>query len=356
MQLQEAVFTYLAEKLGEEYAREVAPMTAFVGGFAWDALTLSRIDRWFDLTLLSVYLAGAAFLLNMDSQKHQPSLSALRFIKNNTGFIFHFFIGGLFSAFVVFVFKSVTLSKSLIFLVLIAGVFVLNEWTARRATPVLGKLALLNLAGSMYGVFVIPLLLLRIDYPVFLLAGILSGTGVFFMGRRIYVKSTSGEELRRSLIQTGKMVAGMALLLNVLYMLKWIPPVPLVLKDAMLATHVARDAKTGEYDIVLKETPWWMFWRDYSDSYAATETSRLYVYASVFAPSRLNTTLFHVWEWKDPKKGWIPVDHLKYTIHGGRDGGYRGYTYKSTLQKGEWRVRVTTSDGRRIGTLHFEMI
>ena len=34
---------------------------------------------------------------------------------------------------------------------------------------------------------------------------------------------------------------------------------------------------------------------------------------------------------------------------GGRDGGYRGYTTKSTPAAGRWRVNIETSDGLLIG-------
>lgn len=36
-------------------------------------------------------------------------------------------------------------------------------------------------------------------------------------------------------------------------------------------------------------------------------------------------------------------------ISGGREGGYRAYTFKQGLDPGEWRVDVEIEDGRVIG-------
>jgi hypothetical protein len=43
------------------------------------------------------------------------------------------------------------------------------------------------------------------------------------------------------------------------------------------------------------------------------------------------------------------------TIAGGREAGYRGYTTKSKLDPGEWRVDVETKDGRVIGRIGFHV-
>ena len=36
-------------------------------------------------------------------------------------------------------------------------------------------------------------------------------------------------------------------------------------------------------------------------------------------------------------------------ISGGREGGYRTYTFKQRLDPGDWRVDVETEDGRVVG-------
>ncbi|MFZ1503187.1 MAG: DUF2914 domain-containing protein, partial [Nitrospira sp.] len=43
------------------------------------------------------------------------------------------------------------------------------------------------------------------------------------------------------------------------------------------------------------------------------------------------------------------ADRIALKISGGREGGYRAYTFKQGLDPGDWRVDVETEDGRVIG-------
>ena len=80
----------------------------------------------------------------------------------------------------------------------------------------------------------------------------------------------------------------------------------------------------------------------------------LYLYAAVFAPGRLSTTIVHHWEWFDPtQRKWVPQSKVTFPIHGGRDAGYRAYSIKSKPRAGDWRVNITTGDGRPLGRIRF---
>jgi hypothetical protein len=83
---------------------------------------------------------------------------------------------------------------------------------------------------------------------------------------------------------------------------------------------------------------------------------KLYLYAAVFAPARVSTTIVHRWEWFDPvKRKWLLQSKVAFVIHGGRDAGYRGYSIKSKPRTGDWRVDITTGDGRPLGRIRFAM-
>jgi len=70
----------------------------------------------------------------------------------------------------------------------------------------------------------------------------------------------------------------------------------------------------------------------------------------------LRTALFHHWQRYDEKRReWVPTDRIGYAISGGREGGYRGYTYKQALSPGEWRVDVETAEGRVLGRVPFQV-
>ena len=80
----------------------------------------------------------------------------------------------------------------------------------------------------------------------------------------------------------------------------------------------------------------------------------LSAYSSIFAPTTLTTTIVHHWQWYDPiQKTWITKATITYSIVGGRDGGYRGYSTVLVNEIGEWRVSIETLDGRRIARIPF---
>jgi hypothetical protein len=43
------------------------------------------------------------------------------------------------------------------------------------------------------------------------------------------------------------------------------------------------------------------------------------------------------------------ADRIPIKISGGREGGYRAYSFKQGLGPGDWRVDVEAEDGRIIG-------
>jgi hypothetical protein len=351
------------EFLQQESVQQAAPTVAFVGGFTWDALTLSRIDRIFDLSILTGYLIVASALmvwigLEKQGEADENPTGFLKkagiWIKTNKAFLFQFFIGGLFSAFVIFIFKSVTFSKSAIFFGLVIGLFVLNEFGGRRFSNWYLRVGLMFVAVFMYLVFVLPLILDRIDYVVFVISAVVAlvfSASLLFWIHRKNVISISERLFKR----LGMFQVALALLLLSAYNLHLIPPVPLVLKEAMLATHVARNG--SDYDIRIVESGWWNFWRQYETRYVASDTLKLYCFASVFAPGRLQETLVHEWQrWDETKNVWVTSDRIPYVIKSGRELGYRGFTFKSKLRTGKWRVSVKTNDERLIGRMGFEIV
>jgi len=83
----------------------------------------------------------------------------------------------------------------------------------------------------------------------------------------------------------------------------------------------------------------------------------VYVYSAVFAPTDLNTKIFHSWEYYDKVLDrWVKTDKIGFAIFGGRDGGYRGYSLKTSLVEGRWRVRVATERDQTLGRIEFDVL
>jgi hypothetical protein len=79
----------------------------------------------------------------------------------------------------------------------------------------------------------------------------------------------------------------------------------------------------------------------------------VFVYGAVFAPTKLSTTIVHVWErYDDEEDAWREVGRIPFSIVGGRDGGYRGYSLKQVTE-GRYRVYVETQSGLVIGYISF---
>lgn len=50
------------------------------------------------------------------------------------------------------------------------------------------------------------------------------------------------------------------------------------------------------------------------------------------------------------------MEDLGFDITGGRDAGYRGYTFKNNAKPGLWKVEVITEEELIIGVVDFEII
>jgi len=149
-------------------------------------------------------------------------------------------------------------------------------------------------------------------------------------------------------------IAGLYLMIHTFYFFNLIPPVPLALETGIVAHNVEKI--NGEYLVTYQEELWYKFWRGNSLTYYQEPGSNIYVFASVFAPTNLTKNIYHRWLWKNPETGnWNETDRIGYEITGGRDEGYRGFTFKRNVNDGFWRVDVITEEGQILGIINFEV-
>ena len=88
-----------------------------------------------------------------------------------------------------------------------------------------------------------------------------------------------------------------------------------------------------------------------------TPGATAYAYSAVFAPTGVSTVILHEWQrYDEPTGEWLTRATVRYPIIGGRDGGYRGYSYIKDISEGKWRVNVITQHGQIIGRISFTVV
>lgn len=328
--------------------RAYLPVLAFFTGFGWDALTIGRSVTPSDLWILSGYLAGAAGILWwLGHRRHalaatgfeeatEPSVSFLAIWWERAPFLLlQFLFGGLFSALFILYFKSSSHLTAMLWSLGLGGLLVANEFIDGKYHRFTLTWALFGLCAMLLFNFLLPFMVGSIGMVWFYLST-LAGAGITHWLR----KKTPGCPGRAAPVWV---IAG---LLAVAYLLDLIPPVPLVKRDIQVGRNFERAA--GEYRLTLEKASWWVFWRELSDEVHLAPGERLYCVSSVFAPSGLSTRLYHRWEHYEPMRGWVTVSRMGFGLFGGRDGGFRGYTYKQDVAPGQWRVHVETESGRTV--------
>jgi hypothetical protein len=264
-----------------------------------------------------------------------------------------FFLGGLCSAYVIYFSRSVSFTKTLSFFLILVGLLFANELLKKRISNKYLQFSAYFFMNFTFFSFFIPVLVKKMSTGVFIFSGLISLliTAVFIL--YLYrVSPSTREEI--SIKKLFGIIAGLYLMIHTFYYFNLIPPVPLALETGIVAHQV--DKVNGDYRVTYQEELWYKFWRDNSLVYYQEPGSNIYVFTSIFAPTNLSKKITHRWRWKNPDTGsWNETDRIGYEITGGRDEGYRGFTFKKNVSDGLWRVDVITEEGQILGIINFEV-
>ena len=113
----------------------------------------------------------------------------------------------------------------------------------------------------------------------------------------------------------------------------------------------------GNYKVLGEKRKWYRSLPLFPPETVHLETGApLYVFSPVFAPTDLNTTIVHDWQYFDEENNvWVSSTRTSFSIVGGRDKGYRGFSVKDNVFQGKWRVDVKTERGQVIGRIRFDI-
>lgn len=335
--------------------QDYLPVLFFIAGFVWDSLTLGRIDRLYDRVILCVYLASLTvciYLYNVaDDGKWDNTF--LKPYEKYFPLAIQFFLGGLCSAYVIYFSRSVSFTKTLSFFLILVVLLFANELLKKRISNKYLQFSAYFFMCFTFFSFFIPVMIKKMGSDIFIMSGLISLViTVVFITYLYHVSPSTRKEINKK--KMFGIIAGIYLMIHTFYFFNLIPPVPLALETGIVAQDVEKI--NGEYSVTYQEELWYKFWRRNSLIYFQEPGSNIYVFASVFAPTNLTKDIYHRWNWKDPATGeWNETDRIGYEITGGRDEGYRGFTFKRNVTDGFWRVDVITGEGLILGIINFEV-
>lgn len=340
-------------KLFEKYSRRFTSVS-LIGGFIFDFLTLWRIDLFWEDLIFIVYLIVAALGI-VYLTFHEAAVRRGRWADRfNIFFLFalQFMFGGLFGRFFIFYFRSGSPATSWPFLAIIAVLFIANERVRDRYRLFTYRMVVFFIALFSFANFFVPIVVSRLGIEIFLISGFLSLVVMiaFSYGMRRLATNVVRPQWRALIIGIAIIYGG----ITTMYFTNLIPPLPLSLEEAGVYHNVQRTA--AGYSGASESRPWYLFYQQYPAIHIVSGDA-VYVFASIFAPTDITTTVVHEWQYYDTQKSeWITASKIPYNIVGGKDGGYRGYTYKLRTQPGRWRVNIETERGQIIGRAKFMII
>jgi hypothetical protein len=330
-----------------------APVIFFILGFIWDSLTLGSIDRLYDRFILCFYLAsltGCLYLFNLADDGKWKDTFLERF-EEYFPLAIQFFLGGLCSAYVIFFFRSVSYTKTISFFVILVVLLFANELLKKRISNKYLQFGIYFFVNFTFFAFFIPVLLNVMNGFIFLVSGGVSLSSTLFLVTFIYGKSPSTRKEINKTKLIG-LIVSIYTAINIFYYYNLIPPVPLALQKGIIAHNIEKE--NGRYMVSYQEGG---FLSGFENETIYRPGDSLYVFTSIFAPADLKKKVNHHWQWLNPvTEEWETADKIAFEITGGRDEGYRGYTYKKNMLEGKWKVDVTTSDELILGRINFNVI
>lgn len=340
-----------AKDLYEKYERHVG-IGLMALGFTVDNLTLKRIDLPFENLVLFIYLMISLTSIVAINAYSSGRLQYTFMHSLHTWLTLpmQYAFGGLFSGFFIFYSRSASFIASWPFLIMLAALLVGNELARTKYARFTYQITIFYTALISFAIFYIPVLTKRIGADIFLLSGVVSLLGISAV--LFLLRNLAPERFQKSKNGIIASIAIIFFLFNVMYFTNIIPPIPLSLKAIGIYHSIER--RDSGYTAYAEASKWYQLYNNTSRVFHRYDNEPIFVFSSVFAPTDLKTPIFHRWSLYDEKsRRWIAKDRLSFSIVGGRDGGYRGYSYKQNIQAGKWRVDVITKRNQLIGRITF---
>ena len=344
------------DELAQWYMRYISPLALVAGFFADNLILLRRVDVWTSNALLFSYLFLAALciiILNLIT----TGRIRVKWVLTITPLIpvvAQFAFGGLFSGYLSLYSRSASFPLSWIFVVIVGALLLGNERFVRQYMKFSFQISMFFAVLFSFLIFFLPVVFHRIGPWMFVLSGLTSLVVITLFLRLIgYLMP---ELLKRERTRIARLIAIIFIVFNVLFFSNAIPPLPLALKAAGIYHSVER-TQDGLYHLGSEIEPWYYRYVPHTSVFHHAPGQLAYAYSAVFAPTGISTIILHEWQQYDADTDeWLTRSTVRYPIVGGRDGGYRGYSFYKNVSEGKWRVNVITQYGQLIGRISFTVV
>jgi hypothetical protein len=321
-----------AEPLRDRFAK-VFTVLFFAGGLVFDALTVGRDINLWKLAYVGIY----ALVIPTCIVVRERDL--FNFNQRYVDWTLHFSLGALFSPLIIFYFRSAGHFWAFATVLLLGVAMIWNEIAARRGDN-------RELVWGLYGIGLVMFLNFLLPYLVGTVASwmfytsVITGLGI---SGALYLYLDAPKK-----VLVG--IAGFCSLLVGLYTAGAVPPVPLVMKQSRVCLNA--EFKDGRYQCKTKKREFWAAWGLGRAELQYGPEDRVSVMSAVAAPPSVSLKLEHRWHhWSNGR--WAQTDTIPMSLEGGRQLGWRFYSYKENVEPGAWYVQTALEDGPVLSSERF---
>ncbi len=334
-----------------KYERFLMP-TFLVAGFVFDYIVFANIEISLNFIFLMVYwiVAGVAIVVTTlyDSGKIKFGAKYIRLV---AFLVIQFSFGGLLRGSLLFYWFSGALSISWPLIVVIALLMLFYDVFREFFLKPVVQLSLYFFITFSFFVLALPFFFNSISVWLFVVAGALSLAVFFPYILLLFYFGHAGREKQRRIFTS---IIIIFFIINTLYFFNIIPPIPLSIREAE-AFHSLK-VSGGKY-IMQGELE--TFWQNLipGQTLHLQTGERVYLYTAIFAPATLNTTIVNRWQYfNETTKKWLTMSNASFDIAGGRQQGYKGYSWFLNPAPGRWRVFVQTPRGQVLGKVNLNIV
>ncbi|PIR97634.1 MAG: hypothetical protein COT91_00585 [Candidatus Doudnabacteria bacterium CG10_big_fil_rev_8_21_14_0_10_41_10] len=346
-------FKFHYQKVKEFYAkyeRWLMPVTlAF--GFLGDYITFVNIQVNTAIIILFIYWVICAsaiiFIYAFDAGKLPERFKYVRLF---IPLVVQFTFGGMLSNSFIFYWFSGSVWVSWPFILAFVALMISNDALRHHfARPTVQLSVYFFATLSIFSVS-LPFIFNSLSPLLFVLSGAITSVYIALFSW-LLKKNAGAEKFNGSYLTIS--VASILLIINLFYFTNLLPPVPLAMREIGVYHSIAKSG--GQY-ILRGERESFLEKIIPGRSIHLRPGQPAYVFSSIYAPKELNTAIVHEWQYYDEQQGkWIVKDRLSFNLIGGRREGFRGYSLKTVLPPGSWRVYIKTQRGQTLGRVKFNV-